>query len=124
MKNSVFLICMLLTFCSGFAQVEGSSVIVDGKNKPLQFVNISINSTVKGTYTSNSGAFSLGGLKESDTLKISSIGYKTISLLVNDISDTILLEELAMELPEVEIKAEYQYEQLGIEKCKIQPNGH
>lgn len=63
MKNSVFLISMLLTFCGGFAQVDASSVIVDGKNEPLQFVNISVNSTVKGTYTAKSGAFSLDGLK-------------------------------------------------------------
>ncbi len=124
MKNSIFLICMLLTFYGGFAQVNVSSVIVDGKNEPLQFVNISVNSTVKGTYTSKSGAFSLGGLKESDTLKISSIGYETNILLVNQISDTIRLEELATTLQEVEIKAEYQYEQIGIKKCKIQPKGY
>lgn len=124
MKSRLFFVSFFFIFQNCFAQVSVSSVLVNNQNQPLQFVNISVNSTVKGTYTSNSGVFSLGGLKESDTLKISSIGYKTISLLVNDISDTILLEELARDLPEVEIKAEYQYEQLGIEKSKIQLNGH
>tara|TARA_R100000935_G_scaffold45914_1_gene69096 strand:- start:453 stop:2372 length:1920 start_codon:yes stop_codon:yes gene_type:complete len=65
-----------------------SGLIVDIKsNEPLPYINIGILNKETGTVTNNNGEFSLA-LKEeflNDTLRISSIGYKSIRLLVKDL---------------------------------------
>ncbi len=124
MKNTLIISLFFLFISQALAQKNINAVVTNIKtNLPLEFVNISINSTIKGTYTSKNGTFSLNNLNAIDTLKISCIGYKTKLVLVENIKDTISLEEFVTELGEVEVKAEYQYEQIGIKKHKVQPRG-
>ncbi|UOB18937.1 carboxypeptidase-like regulatory domain-containing protein [Abyssalbus ytuae] len=93
--------------------MEISGLITDKKtNKPLPYVNIGILNRENGTVTNTQGKFILP-LKEewlNDTLRVSSIGYKPIDILMEKIkrkNDTLLikLEEQIDELNEVVITA-------------------
>lgn len=92
---------------------EISGSIIDKKNnKPLPYVNIGILNQEIGTVTSTDGKFMLS-LKEeflNDTIRISSIGYKPIEILIKDIQVenklfSIKLEEQISELNEIVVTA-------------------
>ncbi|MBX2965232.1 MAG: carboxypeptidase-like regulatory domain-containing protein [Cyclobacteriaceae bacterium] len=88
-------------------------IVIDKKNNmPLSYVNIGILNKETGTVTDTNGKFTLY-LKEgfvNDTIKISSIGYKPVEILVKDITHkkqpvSIKLDEQINELDEVVITA-------------------
>lgn len=81
-------------------------------NKPLPYVNIGILNKETGTVSDTDGKFTLNLKKEfgSDTMRISSIGYKPVEILVKDLilrkqPVSIHLEEQISELDEVVITA-------------------
>ncbi|MCB0752805.1 MAG: carboxypeptidase-like regulatory domain-containing protein, partial [Ignavibacteriae bacterium] len=90
-----------------------SGLIIDKKNnKPLPYVNIGILNRERGTVTDTSGKFNLQLKKEfiNDTIRISSIGYKPIEVIIKNIkqeNEPLLfkLEEHISELNEVVITA-------------------
>ena len=116
MKN--LLLIILFTPLITFSQISFKGVIVDSQNNPIQFASISINQTANGTYTNEKGIFHFDNIKPTDTLKISCIGYESRSILVNNLSDTILLQEISIEIGEVVIKSEYTRELIGCLKNK------
>ena len=90
-----------------------SGVILNKQNdSPLPYVNIGILNREIGTVSQSDGKFTLE-LKEelkNDTIRISSIGFKSVEILVKDIIDikkplNISLEEKISELNEVVITA-------------------
>lgn len=99
-------------------------VVVDNENdKSLQYVSIGILNKETGTVTDINGKFALH-LKEefaNDTIRISSIGYKTVEILVKDLMlkkqpVSIKLKEQINELDEVVITAkEFKKKILGNE---------
>lgn len=99
-------------------------IIIDNENnKPLSYVNIGILNKETGTVTDTNGKFSLY-LKEefaNDTIKISSIGYKPVKILVKDITQkkqpvSIKLDEQISELDEVVISTKaFKKKKLGNE---------
>ncbi len=81
-------------------------------NKPLPYVNIGILNKETGTVSDTDGKFTLNLKRElgSDTMRISSIGYKPVEILVKDLilekqPISINLEEQISELDEVVISA-------------------
>ena len=126
--------------------------VVDNKNnKLLPYVNIGIINKEIGTVTDINGKFALSFKNEfeNDTIRISSIGYKSVEILVKDLMlkkqpVSIKLEEEISELNEVVITAKafkrktignnteskfistgYSYDQLGAEmgvKINIREN--
>lgn len=92
--------------------IELSGSVSDNKtNKPIPYVNIGILNREIGTVTNPEGTFMLAVKEESlnDTLRISSIGYKPLEILIRDLKTTeplsIQLEEQISELNEVVVRA-------------------
>ncbi len=86
-------------------------VVNKSNNKPLPYVNIGILNQEIGTVTNSEGKFTFDLKKEfmNDTIKISSIGYKTQKITLKDIKEKneallIALEEEINELHEVIIE--------------------
>lgn len=61
-------------------------LIYDENNKPIKYANIGILDGTEGTVTDIDGAYSLtiSSYLENDIIKISSIGYEDLEILVND----------------------------------------
>ena len=94
-----------------YSQIELKNKVVDfGTLLPIEATNIYIQNTTIGTISNSDGKFVLIVPKqhESDTLVISSIGYKTFKTLVNEFDNTaeIYLEEDIASLDEVLLFAE------------------
>lgn len=108
----VFIILGVLLQTTLVAQKQFSGTILDAKNKQsLPYVNIGILNKGTGTVTDERGIFSLllegKNVAPTDTLQISSIGYKVITLTVDEIDfsstvdDIIYMEPFVEQLNEV-----------------------
>ncbi len=76
--------------------------IIDKSNNPLPFVTIMIQKTTNGTASDDNGRFSLRGVKSTDIIEVSMIGYKTQALKAgNKKYFKIVLEEDLSMLEEV-----------------------
>lgn len=113
MKYPNQILCIFLFLCSTitFAQQEISNKVVDFfKDEAIQSASVYIKSTAIGTITNKDGKFALRIPKEnvSDTLVVSSIGYSTekIPLEQYDPSEPIYLVEEVASLDEVVLEAE------------------
>ena len=66
-------------------------IVADSANhRPIQFVNIVVKKTYRGTTTDQKGYFSLSA-HPSDTLQFSYIGYKTLEFPVSDWEPSVIL---------------------------------
>ncbi len=104
-----FIYTLLLLFPIFSSQVEAqeySALVIDSQTRqpvPYATVQYGIN---KGVITNDEGVFSfIAALKESDTLKVSSLGYIPYQLLVKDLKDLkekiIYLKSANIELKDV-----------------------
>lgn len=110
MKDIIKILALMFFSSSIYAQqkiIEGN--VVDSVQKPIQYVNIGILNKPIGTVTDEKGKFKfvLGDdTLESDTLRISCLGYKTKDILLksldrNSTTIKILLERYIEKLNEV-----------------------
>ena len=88
MKNLIHFLGLLLCISSIYAQdkiIEGR--ITDSLKKPIQYANIGIANKPIGTVSDENGMFSflLENVSESDTLKISCLGFKTKELVLKNL---------------------------------------
>ncbi|WP_036154330.1 carboxypeptidase-like regulatory domain-containing protein [Maribacter forsetii] len=87
MKKSIFTITILLFTYSIFSQNVVSGTVVDSEtNETIPYVNIGILKQTLGTVSNESGKFEFEVKDDfmKDTIRVSSIGYKTISLVASD----------------------------------------
>ncbi|MFK7747676.1 MAG: DUF5686 family protein [Kordia sp.] len=83
MKKSVLIFIALLTSFAALAQQRISGIVLDEQSKEsLPFANIFISKN-KGTITDAEGKFILNLKKDITTIKVSYIGYKTITVPVD-----------------------------------------
>jgi hypothetical protein len=107
MKLKVFLISIFAitnVFLHGQNKIQG--YILDKQtSEPLAYATIGALHQQYGTYTDTSGLFTLYFLKESDSLKISYLGYKSLYTCVGDLqrSVRIHLEPDPVQLKEVAV---------------------
>lgn len=102
--KKIIIISLLLPTIS-LSQNTYTSIVVDSKNAPIQYANISVDKTNKGTYTNEHGIFSLTNISLTDTLNISCIGYERRVIAVRDIKDKIILTNNSINIDEVEINS-------------------
>jgi hypothetical protein len=95
----------------GFAQIVlKGKVIEEGTNQPVSFASVGVKSRTYGTVCDENGNFELkvGTFLDSDTLKISAIGYQAKGFLMNKAksftSETIILKPGSIQLSEVKVK--------------------
>lgn len=116
--NLLIKILLLLIFNFSFSQNITGKVIDSLTKKPLEYANVTLMTKNKGVYTDSKGVFNFDITKHLyDTLRISSIGYYSKSIVLDgfrtkkDVKVDVLLKEKITELNEVVInskKIEYK----------------
>lgn len=108
--NNISTTCrkMLMTLALGlftvfaFAQQNVAGVVVDQSGEPLIGVSILVKGTTNGTITDFDGNFALTGLKETDVLEISYMGYATQTITVGKQANIkVTLSEDTQQIDEV-----------------------
>lgn len=108
MKSAQILVLLVSFFCSGFVmgQLQYNGTIKDAKTKSeLPYVNIGVLNKAIGTVTDEEGRFILAINRDrislTDTLQISSIGYKTIKKAIGDLNFSPINGNLILMSPDV-----------------------
>jgi hypothetical protein len=117
-KHAALILLSLILYLQGFAQQKISGYIKDEKTKQaLPFPSIGIAGTQRGTIGDQNGYFELEVNPEKDTLKISVIGYKHLSVAAAAYKKEaviIYLNPEAYTLQEITVKAsQTNYSYLG-----------
>ncbi|WP_106601843.1 SusC/RagA family TonB-linked outer membrane protein [Chitinophaga ginsengisoli] len=82
-----------------------SGKLSDSKGNPIPGVTVILkNSVHKGTKSDSEGRFKLEGIKMNETLVLSSIGYKTKEIVVEDQNIVLQMEEVVNKLDETIIR--------------------
>ncbi|MBF4466834.1 carboxypeptidase-like regulatory domain-containing protein [Flavobacterium sp. LC2016-12] len=89
MKNQLKIIALL--FCSSLIYAQSKSIqgkVLDSLKNPIQYANVGILNKPIGTVTDKNGEFnfSIENALESDTLKISCLGYDTQEIIIKNLS--------------------------------------
>ncbi len=110
----VFLSIFQLIATASISQHTLRSVVLSSDYKPITYATVNEIGTQNYTITDESGSFKLKVNSDDFTVRISSIGYKTRDIRVqnNKISDTIILQNALETLDEIVVTA------LGIERNK------
>ena len=111
-KIILYTVTLLLTTLL-YAQNKTGIVKDSATDNPIAYATLQITKN-HGTITNEEGKFSLNvsNFKKTDSLKVSYLGYKTVSFAIKDIPETILLEEDVVNLDEVNLNQE----QLSVEE--------
>jgi hypothetical protein len=83
------------------------TVVSASDYQPVKFASVAIRNSNKGTYTNLSGEFMIS-CNSADSLTISAIGYRRGIYHCSSLSDTILLREEPVQLPEVIVSSKEQ----------------
>ncbi len=108
MKNTIFLILCLFGIQAIVAQQNLEAIIVEDQTlTSIPYVNIGIKALAKGTVSDFEGQFILEDVSLEDVVTISSIGYLTKELTVEELLkiDSIKMELQEYDLGEIEIHA-------------------
>ena len=114
-KNYTTLLLVLGTILLGTAQTSFKGKVLDANNQQaIEFVNIGVIGSNKGTVSNEQGLFSLKNISDTASIKFSSIGYeaKTISATTLKINPTVALHPVSYQVATVNINAQ----QFGQEK--------
>ncbi|MFK7814378.1 MAG: carboxypeptidase-like regulatory domain-containing protein [Maribacter sp.] len=97
--------CILFLFSvSLFAQNSAEGIIKDSEtNEPIPYVNIGIVKKDRGTVSTNEGKFELEIPSNlmNDTIKLSTIGYQSKSMLARDFITVLKVNSIIKLLPEI-----------------------
>ena len=110
--HKILIISLLLISKIAFSQSETVRGIViekkaDGKTEPLIGATLRWENAKNGTSTDAKGEFSLGKSAENHQLIVSSVGYKTDTLMVHSLDYvTIILKLQNADLQEVVVRSE------------------
>ena len=103
--------CLLLLSRLAFSQTVISGTIKDqSAQQVIPFVSVGILGTLNSSLSDEKGNFklSIANLKDTDTLKISSIGYNSLSIAAKDLKNethkTFFLIPISYDLREVKVK--------------------
>ena len=125
-KNNLIIFFVSLVHISVFSQSEiiVESEITDVNKQTLAFTSISIMSKSIGTISNEEGRFSLRLTKENlnDTITISTLGFKSFKIKVQDFIDqdikVVTLEEDLVSLDEIVIQDPSSYVKSALKKLK------
>ena len=126
MKKKVFLLFSLLVTLHVFSQqkIALKGIILDQDKLPVPYASIGIISKNIGTTSTEEGTFNfiVTNKEKVDYLEISSIGYQTFKITVNDFlsrkNKTIILKEKTTELSEISIMNTEDYVKMALKNLK------
>ena len=75
------------------------------RNRPIEDVSVKVLDRDIGTYTNKKGSFSLHNLPKDSKLVFSKIGYNTLTLSINSITNTVYLSPKVSMLKEIVIRS-------------------
>lgn len=103
---TLFILLMLLA-AGARAQVISGIITKAGSQEPVPFVNIGVPGKAVGTVADEQGRYRLSGAAPTDTVRVSSIGFRPRRLTVQALlaQPNVLLTEDAVALREVKVKA-------------------
>jgi hypothetical protein len=111
MKTLTCLFCFLISCHSGFSQHIISGTVKDNSTQQsIPFASVGIMGTLQSTLSDQNGDFtlSLQHLTDTDTIRISSIGYYNLSISGSDVKKNqrkiFYLKPMVYELTEVKVK--------------------
>ena len=98
-------LCPLISLCQQYT----TGYIHNTQGQPVAHATVTLLRTGQYTQTNSSGRFNISNVLPADSLRISAIGYQTITV-INSKSDnlTIVLQTQVTELDEVMINTGYQ----------------
>lgn len=108
LRFSLTLCILLLTLAAGVrAQAISGVIMKTGSQEPVPFVNIGVPGKAVGTVADELGRYRLSGAAPTDTVRISSIGFRPRRLTVQALlaQPNVQLTEDAVALREVKVKA-------------------
>ena len=117
MKENKWLLVLLLIGFSVFGQIKG--IVVDENNKPISYVNISVENENAGTTSEENGQFSIFVSKYKNLI-FSALGFEKRIVKASE-SEKIILKETAISLDEVLIakRLESKKVEIGNDKNSI-----
>jgi len=126
MKKKIFLLFSLFVTLHVFSQqkIALKGIILDQDKLPVPYASIGIISKNIGTTSTEEGTFNfiVTNKEKVDYLEISSIGYKTFKITVNDFlfrkNKTIILKEKTTELSEISIMNTEDYVKMALKNLK------
>ena len=126
MKKKIFLLFSLFVTLHVFSQqkIALKGIILDQDNLPVPYASIGIISKNIGTTSTEEGTFNfiVTNKEKVDYLEISSIGYQTFKITVNDFlsrkNKTIILKEKTTELSEISIMNTEDYVKMALKNLK------
>ena len=92
-----FLVILYITFLSSIFGQTITGIVLDKDSEiPITYVSIGIINKTGGTYSDDSGKFSItvSALEETDSLRFSSIGYRSVSFSMNEIKEKLIENDL------------------------------
>ncbi|MDB2418054.1 carboxypeptidase-like regulatory domain-containing protein [Flavobacteriaceae bacterium] len=126
MKKKFFLLFSLFVTLNIFSQqkIALKGIILDQDKLPVPYASIGIISKNIGTTSTEEGTFNfiVTNKEKIDYLEISSIGYQTFKITVNDFlsrkNKTIILKEKTTELSEISIMNTEDYVKMALKNLK------
>ena len=126
MKKKIFLLFSLFVTLHVFSQqkIALKGIILDQDKLPVPYASIGIISKNIGTTSTEEGTFNfiVTNKEKVDYLEISSIGYQTFKITVNDFlsrkNKTIILKEKTTELSEISIMNTEDYVKMALKNLK------
>ena len=126
MKKKIFLLFSLFVTLNILSQqkIALKGIILDQDNLPVPYASIGIISKNIGTTSTEEGTFNfiVTNKEKVDYLEISSIGYQTFKITVNDFlsrkNKTIILKEKTTELSEISIMNTEDYVKMALKNLK------
>lgn len=126
MKKKVFLLFSLFVTLNIFSQqkIALKGIVLDQDKLPVPYASIGIISKNIGTTSTEEGTFNfiVTNKEKIDYLEISSIGYQTFKITVNDFlsrkNKTIILKEKTTELSEISIMNTEDYVKMALKNLK------
>jgi TonB-dependent starch-binding outer membrane protein SusC len=101
-KKKIIVLLIGMLFSSAFinAQTVVTGKVLDESNLPISSANIQIKETKGGTFTNESGAFSITVPSGGKTFTVSSVGYQTKEVAINGAVINVILKVLNKDLGE------------------------
>jgi len=120
--NLKFLLSILLLSYSFILTAQNiSGRLLDENKKPIPYAHLQLDKSARGTITNDSGYFSLHIKKGFEKLKISSIGYESLSLPIEHLSfdgmQTFTLKSNRISMREVLVKGTFDSATWYVEKA-------
>lgn len=114
MKKKGFLVLFFLIRVAVFGQIKG--IVVDENDKPISYVNISVENENAGTTSEENGQFSILVSKDKNLI-FSALGFEKRTVKASE-TQKIILREVAVALNEVIISKRFETKKIEIGENK------